>query len=1051
MWGEQPIRARLLGEPTFRWGDVKIAPPSRKTGSLLLALCLRSDGLERPDIAELLWGVGRTQNVRQALYVLRRLPGVEAWLDPGDPVRVAADADVERFASAVQAGRYAEALDLWRVPPSRLWRREILEGPGAFADWLAVERERMEAAYLECLQCRAVELEDGREPERALTVVEALLEADPLNESAHRSAIRLELELGRPAVALERYEACRRALLEELGVEPLERTQALVAALVGPATARLDVASSDVGLRAQAGRRTPFIGRQEELARLAAALMDREALLVNVVGEGGSGKTRLALELADRSAADYPDGAAVAALAPVRDGSALPSTIARAVGVLLDGSRDAQAQLVSALGPRRMLLVVDNLEHMIHASGLLVTLAEECPGVRVVCTSREPIGAAGEQVLRLRGLRVPASVGDADWERAEAVRLFEATARRSLPRFRLDEAARPGVQRILELVEGLPLAVELAAPWVRSLAPSEIADELERSVVALRDATGEGPERHGSMSAAFEHSWGLLPDDERDALARVSVFRGPFAREAAEAVAGAGLRTLLALDRKSLLRRADGGRFGMSEVVRSAAWPRVGDPSEVEARHARYLAERIGGLEPWVDGPRMGAAMAALERDLDDVRAAWSWAAARGDADVLRRLLTPFHRYLDTHGLSTEGERSFRDATDAVDASAHPELHAMLAARRARFALALGAWDGWPERMDEATRVLLDAGAAGEASFAASTGAFACYYAGDPDAARARFRRALALAERGGDEGRQAWARVGLGTVALAHGDFEEAREHAAASLALARACGDAYAEARALIHLGIALAAGRGHREGLETLQEAVSACRALGEQSMLASALNNLSRAQQQLGDLDGALTSLRECAELRERVGDPRGAALAYANLGHLHHERGDLAAGRRWLERGRDGFARLGNELGLALADNRLGRLAWNEGRVDDALAVYASALDHAVACGDQPQQGDVLAGIGYLAQDAGRRARAVGLYALVRANLHEKGFTRDDLEARLRALKASMPAPSFARAACWGESARFDRVVARERRRAAGAGPGGPPEGGGAGT
>ena len=1029
---EDPLSARLLGAPAYRWRDTPVVPASRKGRALLLALCLCPEGMSRASIAELLWGVGRHHNVRQELYAMARLPGAASWLGRGEPATVRAETDVAAFTRAAEEGRLQAALDLWNEPTTDLWGALIAAGPAPFADWASVQRERLLAAHLDVLSDRAVELDLAGEPERALRAIDAVVRADPLNESAHRRGMELELRLGRRPAARERFDRCRRTLLEELGVEPLPQTRALIE---GDATASVAIPVG-AGVRASGGRPAPFIGRAAELDEVAVALRQPECLVVSVVGEGGSGKTRLALEAAERGGGAFEEGAVFVPLASVRRPAEVPSAIAEAVGLRLDGRDDAEVQILAALAPRQLLLVVDNLEHVLEAAGLVVAIAEAAPRVRVLCTSRTPIGAAGEHLLRLAGLPRPAPGDGEDWRHAEAVRLFESVAQRSVPRWRLREADRTAIERVLEVVDGLPLAIELAAPWLRSLTPDELADELERSVHDLRDHAADGDDRHASMRGAFEHSWRLLPDEERGALADLAVFRGPFDRRGAERVAGASLRTLLALDRMSLLRRADGGRFEINEVIRSLAWPRASDPDGVEERHANYVAHLVERLAPRLSGPDAVRGLEELGRVLGDVRAAWTWATLRAAVPVLTALSDPLYRYLEARGLSSEGWGAFTAARRSLGRGHDVDvLRSALRARQAVFAIRLGRWAGQERRMAAAARSAARAGSPPAAAFAAIAAGMAAYRAGDLAAAEACYRRGLAWAERSADDELSTRALEGVAAVAFRRGEFDDALRDYRIALELARSAGDPFQEAQALVSVGMTLAAGHDVARGRRALQDAVAACRRIDEPRMLATALNNLGRAFQLEGNLSGALAAFEECSALRERVGDPRGAALAYANLGHLHHELGNRAEARAWLVRARDAFDRLRSDAGTALTHNRLGRLDLEEGRVGDARRAFVLAVRAASACGDVPQALDGLAGLGYVAQARGRRARAAGLYELVAVRLTENGATRGDVEARLAALSRELPASTFERARRWGRAIPIPRACDGELRRA----------------
>ncbi len=287
-----------------------------------------------------------------------------------------------------------------------------------------------------------------------------------------------------------------------------------------------------------------LVGRMAERALLTEHLRAGGRRLVTLLGPGGIGKTSLALRVAADLAASpaFADGVAVALLAPVATADDVPIAIAASLGVPLQGARPALEQLVDALRDQELLLVLDNLEHLLRPgdgealTALIARLLAEVPGLRVLATSRERLRLRDEQVLDLGGLALPASDSGPRVERSEAVRLFVERAQRVSPAFALSAESRTVVAQICRRLEGMPLAIELAASWTRALAPHEIAEEIERSLDFLSGADRDTPARHRSMRAALDHSWQLLDNNERRALAQLSVFRGGWDRDAAVAV-----------------------------------------------------------------------------------------------------------------------------------------------------------------------------------------------------------------------------------------------------------------------------------------------------------------------------------------------------------------------------------------------------------------------------------------------------------------------------------------------------------------------------------
>ena len=388
----------------------------------------------------------------------------------------------------------------------------------------------------------------------------------------------------------------------------------------------------EAGMKNLPAPRTSFVGRASELDEIDRLLEDPDCRLLTLVGPGGAGKTRLALEAAARRIERYPHGVHFVPLVSVASPEFLAPAVAESIQFAVDGAHSgfsAQEQLLDYLGERSTLLVLDNFEHLVDGADLLGEIIERAPKVELLTTSRERLNVQSEWVLDVHGLGL-AENGNGG---SGALRLFVERATQVEPGFSLDDDERTEARRICRLVEGLPLGIELAASWVSVLSCAEIADEIERNIDFLATSMRDVPERHRSLRAAFDQSWRLLSGEQQDVLARLSVLRGDFGREAAAAVAGADLRLLSDLVSKSLVRRSDFGRYELHELLRQYAAEKLaaGSPDALAAtreRHARHylgvLDERRGALV----GKGVVQARDELRRELDNLRVAAEWAVA---------------------------------------------------------------------------------------------------------------------------------------------------------------------------------------------------------------------------------------------------------------------------------------------------------------------------------------------------------------------------------------------------------------------------------------
>jgi len=392
---------------------------------------------------------------------------------------------------------------------------------------------------------------------------------------------------------------------------------------------------------------TLFVGRTKEHVDITTRLLNPDCRLLTLTGPGGSGKTRLAIEVANTVAAQFPHGVVFVALQPIPRGDLLVSAIAQAVGLTFYGEDESQDQLFAYLHDKTLLLILDNFEHLLDGAALVSALLAAAPGVTVVVTSREALRLQEEWLYPLQGLATPPSVYATSLEKYEAVQLFLSHARRVQPAFDL-ASEHEAVIRICMMTAGLPLAIELAASWLKGLHAAHIAQAMQRNLDVLSTTTRNVEPRHRSMRAVFDQSWALLSENERLIFARLSVFRGGFASDAAEQVAGASLANLAALVEKSLIQLEYTDRFGMHELLRQYGIEKleaIGETEATHAQHSRYFAELMGRHEAALKQPQQLETMQAIERDFENVRLAWDWSVTHQQASNLHLMLNSLYLF----------------------------------------------------------------------------------------------------------------------------------------------------------------------------------------------------------------------------------------------------------------------------------------------------------------------------------------------------------------------------------------------------------------------
>ena len=407
---------------------------------------------------------------------------------------------------------------------------------------------------------------------------------------------------------------------------------------------------------------TPFIGRESEISQLADLLRRDDTPLVTLVGPGGSGKTRLAVEVAAQTT--FGDGIYFVPLQPLRSADNIVTTMIEALRLQQAGG-DPQQYLLDYLREKHLLLVLDNFEHLLDGVNLVTDMLDAAPHVRLLVTSRERLNLQTEQMWPVRGLDVPDTDAVDTLDQHSAVVLFVERARRLRPDFSL-ENQHDALRRICQSVDGLPLALELAASWVQVMSCEAIADEIQHSMDILETGHRDIPDRHQSMRAVFDHSWHLLSDEEQATFPKLSVFPGTFTAEAARNVAGASLSTLAVLINKSLLRLSDDGRYDLHELVRQYAAEKLDAmPAIKEAtheQHCTYYTEFLYDRQATIHLSHQGEVI----KELDNLRAAWLRAVAQRNLTALQRAAASLFWLYHFQAWHDEGALMFYQAEAAV-------------------------------------------------------------------------------------------------------------------------------------------------------------------------------------------------------------------------------------------------------------------------------------------------------------------------------------------------------------------------------------------------
>lgn len=829
-----------------------------------------------------------------------------------------------------------------------------------------------------------------------------------------------------------------------------------------------------------------FLGRGREMSEIRQLL--QASRLVTLTGAPGIGKSRLAREVAGRADQTSRDSPALVELAPIGDPALIPRALAAAVSVQEAPGRTMTEALVAHLRQRSVLLVLDNCEHLLGACAELVdALLSGCPQLRVLATSREPLSMCGEQVWQVPPLSVP----DASQEPLpealmgyEAVRLFVERAGAAQPDFVLSREVAPAVAEITRRLDGISLAIELAATRVEMLTPAEITRRLDDRFSLLTKGSRSGLARHQTLLAALDWSHELLSAGERVLLRRLSVFVGGFCFEAAESVCAGGdieageiFDLLAGLVSKSLVvsdTANSRGRYGLLETIRAYAADRLEEADEAPAlgeAHARFYLALAERAEPELTGPEQERWFERLDSERENLRFALHWSLGHGQVEWALRLAGALVLFWRVRCHFSEGRELLKPAVQASDGKDYPSalrakalwgvgfmtvmlgdfegalpaLEESLSRFRelgdrqgcARALLLLG--NGRMFRADPAVQSLLEE----SATLAREAGdswclAHALGVAGLEHAAMNNLPAARPLLEEGVAVARQAkdmqgvrYGQIVLGRVAVTQGDYRFAESILEEAQVLTQELGEDLGRAVALEHLGH-LALGRGdYGRAQELLDQALSLFPELTPPNTTKSTLLLLGRAAYALGDHTGARRRLEEVEAAIPGATWPE--ALQFK--GELAVDEGDPSEARRAFEQARDRAQHIGDKWGMARALEGLGHLARDSGNTSGAAALHNDALGLRRQIGDAPGIAASLEALAGLAAVAGRHPHAARLLGAAQALRDANGYARGPQdssrhESNLALIRQALSAQDFEAAVTQGGRLSMDEVLAQ---------------------
>lgn len=782
---------------------------------LLAYLAYAGKWVKREQLAVLFWAdkpqsVAR-RNLRKLLYKTQRLRWVQDLEAEADRLRWKVETDVVVFNEAYQEARWLDAAELYQGSLLNEFTKRLSPD---FTDWLTFEREHLYEKWRTATLNWAKVCLAKREYELANDTLSGLLERDALDEEALRLYMIAAAQGGKRMRALRAYRAFEARLAEEVGLTPTVKTLETLRAVEQEETSRaslgkaysLSVVTTVNDMLPH--ETTPFIGRDLELGEVAYALEGENCRLLTLLGPGGVGKSRVALQAAREFRDRYPGGVGFVALEAVTSALQIPSAIARSLAFSLEGASDPLHQVKQHIGTKRMLLILDNFEQLVAGASQCSELLKACPNLQILVTSRERLRLQEEQVLPLAGLVYSAKGAPLDEaQSSDAVQLFLERARRVRPEFELSAASLSHVLAICDLVAGLPLGLELAAVWVRLLSCEEIAEEIRGNLDFLADASQNVPERHQSLRATFEHSWALLTPEEQRVLARLSVFQGGFTREAAKLVADASLPVLASLVDRSLLRSTEDGRYDRHPLLFQYTQEKltVDVEAEVRVKHAAYYHRFLQTHGAVLLGADMQRVLDLIEKDLENIRVAWRWAGEQGEVKYLVQSALPLMLFYEKCARYQEGLELLSDISVRPAQNDRDGRHAsgLLKVARASLQHALGHHQEAKQAAQQGAALLRTASKGEGYRMGLRTLGSIAFRSGAYVEAKRYFREVFELAQTNQDTGQLARALNNLAIAEEALGEYQAARDHLAGALELNRQLNDLHHVTINLTNLG--------------------------------------------------------------------------------------------------------------------------------------------------------------------------------------------------------------------------------------------------------
>lgn len=923
----------------------------RRPVLLCTYLVAQNDWVSREELLLLFWPEDTEANarnkLRQLVHKTKKEPFAEKLELEESRLRLCLKNDLQAFKEAFEQSDWQQVLSLYKG--------DLLEGEQAkrlpkYQEWLELTREEYMQMWREASLNYAQMLAERSDFIDANKYLQAVLEKDLLAEEVLQLYLRYAVHAGQRQDALRLFERFKSYLRQDLQMDPLEETLELVEKLKNytEKSELSSTAKSSEEIVAQKSQErfelpsyaTAFVGRDIEIVEITN-LLDSEARLISILGIGGIGKTRLVIEIARQAKHQFKDGVIYVPLAALSSAEYFVNYCLECFEVTPYPHFKPEEQMLSYAKNHEHLFIFDNFEHVIKAKDIIAKLLNASSKSKIIITSRETLKLSAEYSYELKGLSVPKTQNAI--EAYDAVQLFIKTARRANSSFSLDETTALDIGKLCRLLEGSPLAIELAASWSRLLKPNEITEELERNLDFLETEMNDMPERHRSARAVFEQSWNLLNLQEQELLKKLSVFQGGFTKEAAQTVANANLRTLLSLVNKSLLNRNQQGRFLRHVLVQQYSKEKLAQDQTLELaikqKHTDYYQSLIDENHESSSYEEQFAYIEKLEREHSNLRLALDWQLTQTDLEASFRFARNMSFFWEWQCYFDEAYSYLRQITKHSQEQNQSSGYAKILELLAAFSYFKGDLEKAHILAEQAFTIFKhQKSKTGQCD---TTWLVARIYhsQGNYLEAKSQIELCLNLANALNNDYRKARALTKLAAVYERLDNHDLAYIHLEEALSLVNKLNDLKGISDCVYQMGTIHFMNADYKLALQSLEKSVSIAERINYQMRLVDAKNVLGNILREQASFKQAQSCYELSLEIAQKIGDTVGVSFALDNLGLIIRELGRPSQGKLYIQESlklRQGFK---GKWGIASCLHRIAAIEAELGKAKIAATLW----------------------------------------------------------------------------------------------------------------